>query len=590
MSEENANRQKRPKAQTLISVIITAIIAFAYYYYALPAINLHEPSFLVFIAVVLLLYTFISMFAADHETETSALDINSYIQFLVSKCKVAALGLLILIVIFVAGQVSSLTILHAGAYHNLLTVTTGDFTTDVQQASYDEIPMLDEDSARRLGNRKLGELSDMVSQFEISNDYTQINYQGSPVRVACLEYGDFYKWFFNRSEGLPAYVTVDMVTQEADVIRLSDLGLTGIKYSPSELFTRDLMRTLRFRYPTYMFSDPHLEIDDDGQPWWVCPRETRTIGLFGGRDIIGAVLLNACTGESTYYNTADIPTWVDRVYTDELIMQQYDYYGLYVNGWLNSIFGQKGVTVSTDGSNYIAMNDDVYMYTGITSVGSDQSNIGFLLSNQRTKETTYYKAPGAIETSAQESAEGVVQDLGYQATFPLLLNIAGEPTYFMSLKDSSELVKMYAMVNVAQYQIVSTGTTVAECEANYVRLLASKGITDSADDLPTAQTEITGVVDDIRTAVLDGNSYYFIKLKDSDVYYSVSATSDTDVVILNVGDTVTIQVSSSDSGSAILNGYSISIQGAAEDLGSSADVVGTAETTQDESSDTTSAS
>ena len=106
----------------------------------------------------------------------------------------------------------------------------------------------------------------------------------------------------------------------------------------------------------------------------------------------------------------------------------------------------------------------VYMYTGITSAGGDQSNVGFLLSNQRTKETRYYHAPGAIEESARDSAEGVVQDLRYTTTFPLLLNVAGEPTYFMSLKDASQLVKMYAMVNVEQYQLVATGTTVSECE------------------------------------------------------------------------------------------------------------------------------
>ena len=246
--------------------------------------------------------------------------------------------------------------------------------------------MLDADSAQRLGSRKLGELADMVSQFEILPTYTQINYQGRPVRVTSLAYGDIIKWFTNRSEGLPAYLIIDMVTQEAEVVRLSE----GMKYTTAEHFGRNLYRHLRFHFPTMMFAQPVFEIDDEGTPYWVCSRVVKTIGLFGGTDIQGAVLVNAITGESTYYAYEDVPSWVDRVYASDLIMQQYDYYGLYQNGFLNSIFGQRDVTQTTEGYNYIAINDDVYMYTGVTSVTSDQSNIGFLLSNQRTKETFFY--------------------------------------------------------------------------------------------------------------------------------------------------------------------------------------------------------
>jgi hypothetical protein len=179
---------------------------------------------------------------------------------------------------------------------------------------------------------------------------------------------------------------------------------------------------------------------------------------------------------------------VDRVYSADLIIAQYDYYGTLVNGFLNSIFGQRNVTVTTDGYNYIAMKDDVYMYTGVTSVGGDQSNIGFLLCNQRTKETKYYKCSGATEYSAMSSAQGVVQHLNYSATFPLLLNISGEPTYFMALKDDAQLVKMYAMVNVRQFQIVSTGTSVAECERAYISLWHSTILPQRSRSLKTSVT------------------------------------------------------------------------------------------------------
>ncbi|MBQ7076341.1 MAG: CvpA family protein, partial [Clostridia bacterium] len=305
-------------------------------------------------------------------------------------------------------------------------------------------------------------------------------------------------------------------------------------------------------YPTFMFAEPVFELDEEGVPYWVCPKIEMKVGLFGGADINGAVLVNAITGESTYEK--EVPTWVDRVYSADLIISQYDYYGTYKNGFLNSIFGQKDVTVTTDGYNYIALNDDVYMYTGITSVGGDQSNIGFILSNQRTKETKFYPCAGAAERSAQSSAQGVVQHLGYKATFPLLLNISDQPTYFMALKDKAELVKMYALVNVEQYQIVATGTTVAACEKEYIRLMTENNITVPQKPV---ETNLKGTITDIRTAVIDGNSTYYIKLENSENYYYITASDDVDVVTLNIGDFVSVDYDET-SKEKIIKAYNVS--------------------------------
>ena len=295
----------------LISLLITLVIGCVWFYVSLPALNFHNTSFYSFVLVLLLVYILVFMIALgvernDNKEYTSGGRLREYFSFAKQQCKVVLLIVVALLAVLVVGQILSAPLLRASAYHNLLEVNTGDFAEDIDEVSFNEIPMLDESSARRLGDRKLGELSDMVSQFEVSYDYTQINYQGRPVRVAALEYGDFFKWIINTKEGLPAYIMVDMVTQEAQVVRLSSMDSGGMRYSPSEYFNRDLLRTLRFRYPTFMFSSPHLELDEDGQPWWVCPRETRTIGLFGGSDIIGAVLLNACTGEHSYYDVAEI--------------------------------------------------------------------------------------------------------------------------------------------------------------------------------------------------------------------------------------------------------------------------------------------
>ena len=567
MLKKEASKARRPMGKVgrvLTSLLITAVLGFIYFYLSLPAINPQSADFYTFLAFLCIVYTvsvfLLSVRPADNVIRTPKEKVRDWLRFVKQSCLPVGILFVAVVAVALVGQIISLPIFRAASYRDLLTVENGTFAQDIGQISFDKIPTLDRDSAEYLGDRQMGTLSDMVSQFEYSNDSTQINYQGRPVRVAPIDYADLIKWFTNRGNGLPAYVVVDMVTQEANVVRLQE----GMKYSFSEPLNRNIMRHLRFQYPTYLFGTPQFEIDEDGQPWWIAPRIVKTIGLFGGADIKGAVLCNAVTGESTYYDVADVPTWVDNVYTPQLIMEQYDYHGTLVHGFINSILGQRDVTVTTEGYNYIALNDDVYVYTGVTSANADQSNLGFLLSNQRTKETRFYDAPGATEYAAMSSAQGVVQDLGYQATFPLLLNIAGEPTYFIPLKDQANLVKSYAMVNVARYDIVATGTSVTACEQEYIKLLANKGVTQP-EELP--QTQASGTVAEIRTAVLDGNTYYFIRLEGEEIFYSISAAQNREVVTLNVGDQVTIDhavPATPDEGavavtSSILDGYSLTI-------------------------------
>ena len=545
-------------SRVLISLAVTAVVGFLYFYVTLPALNPQSGDFYSFLILLCLVYTVcvfvMSVKPADGGAHTPKEHLREWLRFVKKSCLPVLVIAGIVLAVAAVGAVASMPLFRASAYRDLLTVEDGDFAADIAQISFSEIPTLDRASAEYLGDRQMGTLSDMVSQFEYSNDSTQINYQGRPVRVAPIGYADLIKWFTNRGEGLPAYVLVDMVTQEATVVRLNE----GMKYSFSEPLNRNIMRHLRFQYPTYMFDTPQFEIDEEGRPWWIAPRVVKTIGLFGGTDISGAVLCDAITGESVYYELADIPTWVDNVFTPDLIMEQYDYHGTLVNGFINSILGQRDVTVTTEGYNYIALNDDVYVYTGITSANADQSNLGFLLSNQRTKETKFYDAPGATEYAAQISAQGVVQDLGYVATFPLLLNIADQPTYFIPLKDQANLVKMYAMVNVAQYQIVATGDTVSQCEQEYVRMLSDSGVTQP-EQLP--QTRTSGAVAEIRTAVIEGNSYYFLRLEGEEFFYSISAAQDREVVTLNVGDRVTIDhaASQEEDSSSILDGYALTI-------------------------------
>ena len=524
-------KQKKP-IRLLLKLLLTLVFALVYFYFELPALNLKDPSLYSFVLICTVVYIVLSLLFAGLRQRP---DPRELLLHLKAHCVVPLILVGALLVVAVVGWVISVPLFRARDYAALLDPTDSSFTEDVSEISYDQIPMLDSKSAQMLGNRKLGELSDMVSQFEISTAYAQINYQNRPVRVTYLQYGDFFKWLNNRQEGLPAYLTVDMVTQEASVVRLEN----GMRYSPTELFFRNLQRHLRIQYPTFIFDDVNFEIDEDGKPWWIASVLTKRIGLFGGVDVKGAVLCNAITGECTYYDMAAVPKWVDRVATAELIVQQYNFHGLYQGGFWNSLFGQKNVTSTTEGYNYIAMDDDVWVYTGITSVTGDESNIGFILVNQRTKESRYYAIPGAEEYSAMDSAAGVVQDLKYSATFPLLLNISGEPTYFMALKDSSNLVKMYAMVNVRQYQIVATGQTVAECQENYGQQLLTYNVVE--EEVVTVDTaSASGEITEIRSAVINGNTVYFLRLDEDVTYYRIAARDAEETVLLNVGDTVTV--------------------------------------------------
>lgn len=516
------------------------LLAFVYYYITLPAINIHESGFWFFLGTVVVLLLVIY---AVRKRLRSPQEIKS------SKVMKAGLFLVLaIIVVYGVGTLLSSPIVNAKKYQQLVTPEERDFTEDIKEISYDQIPLLDKESAELLGNRKMGSMVDMVSQFEVSSLYSQINYQGQPYRVTPLVYASGIKWLTNQKEGIPAYIRIDMATQNTELVKLDK----PIKYSESEYFNRNIYRHLRFKYPTYMFDQLSFEIDDEGTPYWICPVKKFNIGLFGGQTIGRVVLCNAQTGETTDYKIEDCPQWVDRAYPADLLLELYNYHGMLKNGFLNSVLGQKGCLKTTDGNNYLALDDDVWVYTGVTSVSGDKSNVGFVLMNQRTMETRYYVCDGAQERSAMDSAEGQVQNLKYQAAFPLLLNISNQPTYFMALKDGAGLVKKYAMVNVQKYQTVAIGDTVAECEKNYEKLLADHGIASGAGT--ESDISMTGTIEKMAQAVIEGNSHFYITLggegaavtgleagqTEQKFIFDIPVTEYPEIVGYDIGDTLTV--------------------------------------------------
>ena len=492
------------RALVLLAVVAVVALVAAYWWFH-PALNVQSPMVCTWIVGICLL----GLLALAVAAARRPLRAKAYRRMMI--VPVAPIAAIVI------GGVLSLPLIPGNAerYASVLETTDGVFAEDIEEVDYSEVPVIDRDSAILLGNRAMGSIPEYVSQFEIANTYSMINYQGRPVRVSPLVYADLFKWLSNRDSGIPAYVLVDMVTQEAEVVRLEQ----PIRYSDSEPLARNVDRHVQLSYPDLMFDQKSFELDEEGHPWWVYPVQRRTIGLFGGTDIYGVVLVDACTGETDFYAVEDCPTWVDRAYPSDLLIEQYNWSGMYENGWLNSWLGQEGVVRTTPGTNgqlgynYIAQGEDIYLYTGVTSVTADDSSVGFILVNQRTGESHFYSVAGATEASAMASAEGQLQNLRYTATYPLLLNVAGQPTYFVSLKDDAGLVKMFAMINIEQYQSVATGSTVEECQEACLALLASDGLLSEEEAAESSATqEVSGQIATIAQAVVDGNSHFYVTL------------------------------------------------------------------------------
>ena len=529
------------KKALIIAAIVIVLVGLAAYWWFHPPINIHSTDTWMFVAVFILLPLFLVFWSRSHSYKEGTAKVEAN-PGKAKAFKFASYVPVAVAVLGVLGAVMSLSIFPGNAekYATVLQTTEDNFAQDIKEVNYSEIPVIDRDSAVLLGNREMGSIPEYVSQFEISPLYSQINYQSSPVRVSPLGYADLFKWFTNREAGIPAYALVNMTTQDAEIVRLED---NPIHYSESEPLVRNIDRHVQLSYPFYMFDQKSFEIDDEGHPWWICPVQSRTIGLFGGTTIERVVMVDATTGETQDLAIEDVPQWVDHAYPTDLLLEQYNWSGKYKDGWLNSVFGQKNVvqtTPGTDGNlgyNYIAKDDDVWVYTGVTSATADNSIVGFVLINQRTAESHFYPVAGATEESAMQSAEGQVQNLRYQATFPLLINVSGQPTYFMALKDNAGLVKQFAMLDIQRYQNVAVGNTVAECQKAYQALLATNGVL-AESGVDTGAAEKQGTIAHIAQAVVEGNSHFYVTLEGDKGIYDFALPGLIEIVGYKEGDAI----------------------------------------------------
>ncbi|MFI3260423.1 MAG: CvpA family protein [bacterium] len=526
----------------ILTIIVILIYTAVCYYLMIPAINITAPEFWSFLAnIVIVGGTIYNLSNLDANVDSK----NGYIKITdLNKGKSSSKVNKVLIGGFVVVYASIFIfniflspLISSNNYATRIVIENGDFTTDIDEVDFTKLPLLDKNSSTKLGDRTMGEMSEWVSQFTVSDQYTQINYNDDIIRVTPLEYSGLIKYFGNKSEGVQGYITVNSVDGTSNLVKLEE----GMKYMPSAFFNEDLMRKLRFEYPTKIFGDEVFEIDEEGNPHWIVPTISyKGVGLL--KEVEGIIIMSAITGESKYYSVDNVPSWVDHVYSSELIVEQIDDWGTYVNGFFNSIFSQKNVVNTTDGYNYLIIDEDVYLYTGITSVLSDESNLGFILVNLRTKEATYYTMSGAEEYSAMASAEGLVQEKGYDASFPLLINLGGNATYMLSLKDSAGLVKMYAFVNVVDYQIVSATDSSFGIDYAVEEYLSKVGNNVPTGDVIESEIKVSDVI----TATIGGNTVYYITDTSKNNYQVYINVNESLLPFLKTGDKVTIKYTEGD--------------------------------------------
>lgn len=543
-------KEKNGKTYLSASIISVLWLGINYYIY-FPALNVQSQEFwswlLVHSVIITCIFIFSGMIGRSHKKKIveGVKENFSYFRYGKGRFQLFLLvGIPVFcILVLIIGNLTGATLFCAKKYSKLLTVEQRDFTTDISEAeNVDNIALMDTNSAKIFGNRKIGSLSDVVSQFEVEDDYTQINIDNKPMKVANLRYAGFFKYMNNRSDGIPGYIKVNPVNFEAEYVKLN----RGMKYVSSGYFNDNIYRYVQIHNPTKIIDGCYFEVNDEGEPFYVCPVMHARVGLFDGMDVKGAVLCNPVSGDMEYYDVTDIPTWVDRVYDGELLERKFNWHGILSDGYFNSVIGQKGCIQTTDDYGYKTIEDDVWIYTGVTSVTGDASNVGFVMINQRTSEARYYNISGAEEYSAMSSAEGEVQEKSYKASFPSLVNVDGEPTYIMVLTDNGGLVKMYAMVNVEQYNLVVTAESQEEVFAKYRKLIAknNNGISDS--DVKSIK-EVEFVVVDMKYVTMNGETYVYIKDKEGNVFKQ-KFSEDESVIKISAGDTIFVQYEENGSG------------------------------------------
>ena len=507
-----------------LSLLIVAIYAFV----KLPVLRLDFTSgFSTLIIFFVLAGIFDMMF--DRGESTSKYAKNNFL--------IAAILLVVIIIIpfFVTSP-----IFRANSYRNLLgNVQESVFTEDVSPVSVDEIRIVDEEMAMKLGEKKIGEIPAIGSVSKVG-EYTIQSVKGELYWVAPLVHRDIVKWITNL-DGTNGYIMVSATNpQDVRLVQNLDGKQLKIVYQEEAYFLQDLHRHIYLNgVVNYGMTDFNFEIDDNGRPYWVVTLYDHQVG-YSGANATGTAVVDAQTGEVKVYSIKDTPKWVDRIQPEGFIVSQIKDWGLYVKGFLNSVITEEGVLLPSEGTSLVYGNDGrSYWYTGITSSGADESTVGFMLVDSRTKEAKLYMQTGATETAAMKTAEGKVQEKEYQATFPVMYNILGKPTYVLGLKDKAGLVKNVAFVSVEDYSMIGIGESKEEAFRNYKEILESDG---NKIDLEKSEDfiKVEGTVSRINQDIKGGNATYYITVEGNNLIFTGNSKISNELPLTMVGDKVNI--------------------------------------------------
>ena len=421
------------------------------------------------------------------------------------------------------------------------------FDNEVQAIDVAQIPIVDENLALQLAQKKLGERPALGSQVALYSATIQM-VDGELVWVVPLYHSGFFKWLTNLS-GTPGYIVVS-ATNTNDVRYVEGYK---IKYHPGSYLLFDITRKVRFG-PGLMtgITDYSFELDDEGQPYWAISTYKNSRG-FSLPEADGIILLNATTGQMDRYGMDEVPEWVDRVQPEDFVLAQIANRGNYVHGIFN--FANKDKYRPSEGHNIVYNNGRCYLFTGLTSVGADDSAIGFIMVDMVTKEPIMYEMSGATEEAAQRSAEGRVQDLKYRATFPIILNIDSQPTYFMTLKDNIGLIKQYAFVSVTNYSTVGTGESVSAAMRDYENKLRSDGVT-TIGKLGGVVEQLEGTILRISGEYSGGNTVYkFLLSEKPDILFIAESTAGAELALTQPNDKIQVEYSLSSDGTAEVTSF-----------------------------------
>lgn len=478
------------KKLVIILACITAVLLAVGFYFLLVPFNVESGLFRGFIIVLLLIWCLPLLSVKLGEIT------DKWKKWLL--LLPVALLALVLAVCLIAG-IASAPLFRATDYRNLITVTDNEsFTDSVEDYSTMQIPVVDKHLAEKLGEKKLGE-DNYGSQYHVG-DYYMICHNGNLYWIAPIEYNDLFKWI-NRPTS-PGYLLIN--ANDSDDVQLIREELL---YVESAYLWDDLARANYFGNLTaWRAGNVHLELTDDGKPMFVESVYVNRLSFVEGCDVVGIIVTNPTDGTSEYFPVEQAPTWINHVQSEDVIVEQLNYWGEYVGGFWNSIFAQKDVLNVSTGFNYVYSNGNMYLQTGMTSIGSDESIVGVMMVDMRTKEAKFSRIGGATEYAAAQSAIGYEQAMRFTASDPIMINLDGIPTYFMMLKDEEGLVKRYAYVNVASYTIVASAPTRSAALTQYKSMIQL----DSTEE----STELT--VEDIRQVTVGGDTYYYIKFADTE--------------------------------------------------------------------------